>query len=68
MNVAIPGAGAMTAGLAEQFSRERLLARSPIRRAAKPEDIAALVLFLASDQASIVTVAAYPIDGARTAP
>ncbi|MEQ1689483.1 MAG: SDR family oxidoreductase, partial [Sphingopyxis sp.] len=47
--------------------RERVLADSPIRRAAEPEDIAGLVLFLASDQASIITGAIYPIDGARTA-
>lgn len=47
--------------------RERVLADSPIRRAAEPEDIAGLVLFLASDHASIITGAVYPIDGARTA-
>jgi len=47
--------------------RDRVLADSPIRRAAEPEDIAALVLFLASDLASIITGAVYPIDGARTA-
>jgi len=32
-----------------------------------PEDIAGLVLFLASDLANIITGAVYPIDGARTA-
>jgi NAD(P)-dependent dehydrogenase (short-subunit alcohol dehydrogenase family) len=37
------------------------------RDAAEPEDIAALVLFLASDLAGIITGAVYPIDGARTA-
>lgn len=47
--------------------RDQVLADSPIRRAANPEDIAALVLFLASDHASIITGAVYPIDGARTA-
>ncbi len=47
--------------------RERVLADSPIGRAAEPEDIAALVLFLASDLANIITGAVYPIDGARTA-
>lgn len=47
--------------------RERVLADSPIGRAAEPEDIAGLVLFLASDQASIITGAIYPVDGARTA-
>lgn len=47
--------------------REKVLADSPIRRAAEPEDIAALVLFLASDLANVITGAVYPIDGARTA-
>jgi NAD(P)-dependent dehydrogenase (short-subunit alcohol dehydrogenase family) len=47
--------------------REKVLADSPIRRAAEPEDIAGLVLFLASDLANIITGAVYPIDGARTA-
>ena len=47
--------------------RERVLADSPIRRAAEPGNIAGLVLFLASDLASIITGSVYPIDGARTA-
>lgn len=47
--------------------RDQVLADSPIHRAADPEDIAALVLFLSSDLASIITGAVYPIDGARTA-
>jgi NAD(P)-dependent dehydrogenase (short-subunit alcohol dehydrogenase family) len=47
--------------------RERVLADSPIRRAAEPEDIAGLVLFLASDLANVITGSVYPVDGARTA-
>jgi len=47
--------------------RDKVLTDSPIRRAAEPEDIAALVLFLASELANIITGAVYPIDGARTA-
>jgi NAD(P)-dependent dehydrogenase (short-subunit alcohol dehydrogenase family) len=47
--------------------REKVLADSPIRRAAEPEDIAGLVLFLASDLANIITGAVYPVDCARTA-
>lgn len=46
--------------------RERVLADSPIRRPAEPEEIADLVMFLASDQAGVITGAVYPIDGART--
>jgi NAD(P)-dependent dehydrogenase (short-subunit alcohol dehydrogenase family) len=47
--------------------RDRVLADSPIRRAAEPEDIAGLVLFLVSDLANVITGAVYPVDGARTA-
>jgi len=47
--------------------REKVLADSPIRRAAEPDDIAGLVLFLASDLANVITGAVYPVDGARTA-
>jgi NAD(P)-dependent dehydrogenase (short-subunit alcohol dehydrogenase family) len=47
--------------------REKVLTDSPIRRAAEPEDIAGLVLFLACDLANIITGAVYPVDGARTA-
>ncbi|MDD2977420.1 SDR family oxidoreductase [Aquabacterium sp.] len=47
--------------------RVAVLADSPIGRAAEPEDIASLVLFLASDHAGIITGAVYPVDGARTA-
>jgi NAD(P)-dependent dehydrogenase (short-subunit alcohol dehydrogenase family) len=47
--------------------RERVLKDSPIGRAAEPEDIAGLVLFLTRDLASIITGAVYPVDGGRTA-
>lgn len=47
--------------------REKFLSDSPIGRAAEPEDIAGLVLFLTSDLANVITGAAYPVDGARTA-
>lgn len=46
---------------------QRVLLDSPIGRAAEPEDIADIVLFLCSDRASIITGGIYPVDGGRTA-
>jgi 2-keto-3-deoxy-L-fuconate dehydrogenase len=46
---------------AEMF--EKLSAAQPIGRMAKPDEIAALALYLCSDEASFVTGSAYPIDG-----
>lgn len=39
----------------------------PMGRMGKPEEVAALILYLASDEAGFVTGAAYPIDGGRSA-
>jgi NAD(P)-dependent dehydrogenase (short-subunit alcohol dehydrogenase family) len=47
--------------------RDKVLADSPIRHTAEPEDIAGLVLSLSFDLASVITGAVYPVDGARTA-
>ena len=44
-----------------------LSADRPLRRAAEPEEIVALALFLASDEASYITGAEYLIDGGRAA-
>jgi NAD(P)-dependent dehydrogenase (short-subunit alcohol dehydrogenase family) len=41
----------------------RLSAYQPIGRMGRPEEVAALALYLCSDEAAFVTGAAYPIDG-----
>ena len=46
---------------AEMF--EKLSASQPIGRMAQPEEVAALALYLASDEASFITGCDYPIDG-----
>lgn len=46
---------------AEMFAK--LSAYQPIGRMGKPEEVAALILYLCSDEASFITGAAFPIDG-----
>ena len=46
---------------AEMF--EKLSKSQPIGRMAKPEEVAALVLFLSSDEAGFITGCDYPVDG-----
>jgi NAD(P)-dependent dehydrogenase (short-subunit alcohol dehydrogenase family) len=43
-----------------------ILSRYPIRRAGKPEEVANMVLYLASDEAAWVTGGTFPIDGGMT--
>jgi 3-oxoacyl-[acyl-carrier protein] reductase len=52
----------MTAGLSKD-----LLAVVPARRAGSPEEVAACVRFLASEDASYVTGAVLPVDGGLAA-
>jgi len=42
-------------------------AKHPLNRIASPQEIARVVLFLASDDASFITGAAIPVDGGITA-
>ena len=47
----------------EKIMFEKLSKTQPIGRMAKPEEIAALALYLCSDEASFITGCDYPIDG-----
>lgn len=49
--------------LADPEMERRLLADTPMGRFAEPEEVAAAILFLASDMASMVTGAILPVDG-----
>lgn len=52
---------------AEPGMLERRLTRVPMRRLGKPEEVAAAVLFLASDEASYITAAQLSVDGGAVA-
>ena len=61
-------------GFLEKFHKENkeevhaaLLARQPLGRLGRPEEIASLVRYLASDEAAFVNGALFPIDGGWTA-
>jgi NAD(P)-dependent dehydrogenase (short-subunit alcohol dehydrogenase family) len=59
-------ADAKAQGITEAEALERNQARIPLGRFARPEEVAAVALFLASDQASYVTGAIIPMDGGLT--
>jgi NAD(P)-dependent dehydrogenase (short-subunit alcohol dehydrogenase family) len=54
-------------GITEEEALKRAEQRLPLGRLAKPEEVAAVAAFLASDQASYVTGAIIPMDGGRLA-
>ncbi|ATW24656.1 3-oxoacyl-[acyl-carrier-protein] reductase [Candidatus Formimonas warabiya] len=64
VNAVAPGfiATAMTENLPES-SQEALLKQIPLQRLGKPEDVAELVVFLASDKAAYITGQTIAVDG-----
>lgn len=52
---------------AEEGYEDRMLAKHPIGYLGEPEDVAAAVLFLASDEARFITGASLAVDGGYTA-
>jgi 3-oxoacyl-[acyl-carrier protein] reductase len=55
---------AMTLGPEAEELKDKLLKRMPLKRLARPEEIAAVACFLATDQASYITGANINVDGA----
>jgi NAD(P)-dependent dehydrogenase (short-subunit alcohol dehydrogenase family) len=51
----------------EDLQRPKFAARHPLNRISSPEEIASVVLFLASSASSFITGAAIPVDGGRSA-
>ncbi|VTZ65485.1 SDR family NAD(P)-dependent oxidoreductase [Sinorhizobium medicae] len=52
--------------MADEKLLEKAWERIPLQRAGKPEEIAAAILFLASDEARWITGVALPVDGGQT--
>jgi NAD(P)-dependent dehydrogenase (short-subunit alcohol dehydrogenase family) len=53
-------------GNAEEAQR-RWAEKHPLGRIARPEEVARVILFLSSDEASFITGTALPVDGGITA-
>lgn len=70
VNALMPGftqTGITAGAFADMHTVDRITAGIPLGRPARPEEIAAAALFLASDEASYVTGAILAVDGGQTA-
>jgi NAD(P)-dependent dehydrogenase (short-subunit alcohol dehydrogenase family) len=63
----IPGTGMMKEIDKDTRSSAWMIANTPVKRAGSPQDVAAAVAFLSSDEASFITGATLPVDGGFTA-
>jgi NAD(P)-dependent dehydrogenase (short-subunit alcohol dehydrogenase family) len=61
------GAQVMSQNPHAHAERERRIAEIPIGRIGTPEDVAMMAVYLASDEASWITGASFPLDGGLTA-
>jgi NAD(P)-dependent dehydrogenase (short-subunit alcohol dehydrogenase family) len=61
------GAEVMSKNPDAQAERARRIAEIPIGRIGTPEDVAMMAVYLASDEASWITGASFPLDGGLTA-
>ncbi|MFI6907758.1 SDR family NAD(P)-dependent oxidoreductase [Nonomuraea sp. NPDC050394] len=68
VNAVMPGvtATAMTKDLLEQGMDRLIESQTPLGRVGRPEDVAAMVAFLAGDDSSYVTGVAHLVDGGAT--
>ena len=71
VNTVVPGSIVTPAMLAAAGGRseviERLEAAIPMQRSGRPEEVAAAIAFLASDEASFITGIELPVDGGKLA-
>ena len=70
VNMVAPGP--IDTGMLKRFTgtderKAGLVAKVPLKRMGRPEEIAQAIVFLASEKASFITGASYLVDGGKTA-